>query len=69
VQVTTEPVGTGAPPLNGYGEWRAPPMRRDNSGGVYIPLSGIVVRRGSDDAPALIADQNGDEDDIAEVHV
>jgi len=69
VQVTTEPVGTGAAPLNSCRNWRAPPqMRRDNSA-VYIPLSGIVVRRGCDDDPALIADENGDEDDVVEVHL
>jgi len=70
LQVTTEPLGTGAPPLNGCGDWRspAPPVRRDNSA-VYIPLTGIVVRRDSDDAPGLIADDNGNDDDVAEVHL
>lgn len=70
VQTTAEPVGTGVPPVNGCRGWRAPQeMRRDNSA-VYIALTAVVVRRGSDDdAPALIANETGQEDDAAEVHL
>jgi len=69
VQMTTEPVGSGVAPFNGYGSWRAPPeMRRDNSG-VYIALSAVVVRRDSDDAPALIANDTADDDDATEVQL
>ena len=69
VQMTTERVGTGAAPIDGCGDWHPPlQVRRDNSG-VYIALTGIVVRRSDDDVPALIADENGDEDNVAEVHL
>ena len=69
VQMTTEPVGTAAAPLNGGGSCRTPQeMRRDNSG-VYIALTAVVVRRGSDDAPALIDNEAGDEDDATEVQL
>jgi len=67
VQVTTEPLGTGAVPLNSFRDRRAPPqVRRDNSG-VYVALSGVVMRRDDDDAPALLPDQHENYDDIAEV--
>jgi len=66
VQMTTEPIGTGA---SGHRGWRAPrEMRRDNSG-IYIALSAVVVRQDADDAPALIADDNADDDDAVEVQL
>jgi len=71
VQMTTEPLGTGAAPLNGGGGggWHSPPeMRRDNSA-VYIALTAVVVRRGSDDEPALITNEAGDDDDAPGVQL
>jgi len=70
VLLTTEPAGTGLPPpVDGCGGRRVTAeMRRENSA-AYIALSAVVVRQEADDAPALIADDNGDDDDVAEVQL